>query len=482
MINDIPETHPSNLADLEPTQLLETIPSAIIFLDQNGTVIYANARATEIMKVTEPGLTGTILWESVPSLVVTPLYTAVGTAMCTQQSLNIMYDSPLTFMTFQVHLSPRHNGVTLFFQETLDSASQQEAFLKQQWKYHLLLENSADGVVILTPQGLIQDISQRLLQHTQMRREEVLGTLFPMLPVWQHAPTAKHQLQTAIEQACEGKIVAFDIQLHPNSDEESHLTLTLTPQFNEQQQRVEAIVCICQDITERVQREQRRDMMQSMLNHEIRTPLTSLKLQTQMLQKKLKHHSDASMSTPLSLMETQIDVMIRIIEDVLDPVSTPDDALHYRHELVDLNDVLREKVHIVQQLQERHTIVLHNATTPSPMLGDRDRLGQVVLNLINNAIKYSPAANEIEIDIINRAETVTVSIRDHGIGMTHEQQKRIFERFYRAVPSDQTSIPGLGIGLYIVSKIVKQHRGTISVESTPGKGSTFHVTFPLHQQ
>ncbi|GCE29251.1 hypothetical protein KDA_47350 [Dictyobacter alpinus] len=171
MINDIPEIQTSSMTGLDLTQLLETIPSAIVFLNQNGTVIYANLRATEIMKA--PVLTGTIFWESFPYLVVPPLYTAVDTAMHTQQSLSISYSCPLTFMTFQVHLSPRSNGVLLFFQATMDSASWQEAFHNQERKYHLLLENIADGVLDLTPQGLIQNISQRLLHHTKMNREDV---------------------------------------------------------------------------------------------------------------------------------------------------------------------------------------------------------------------------------------------------------------------------------------------------------------------
>lgn len=481
MTNDTPEMNTSNMASFEPTTLLEAIPGAIIALDRNGTVLYVNARAATIMRTKEYELPGTILWQSVPQLVVTPLYTEVDTTMRTQQSLSFVYCCPWTLITFQVHLTPRNNGVIIFFQEQMDVTVWQAMYHRQERRYRLLLEHSADSMVVLTPQGLIQDISQRLLHKARIQRGEALGTPFSMLPCWQHAPAAQRQLRAAIEQSSEGEIVSFDVQLNPNGDRENHLALTLTPQLDEHQ-HVEYIVCVCLDITERVQREQRKDAIRSMLNHEIRTPLTSLKLQTQMLKRKLNKQDDARIHDSLSLIETQSNTVIRLVDDILDPPNAPTDDLSCRHELVELSDVLREKVNIMQQLHDSHTIVLHDLTTHSPVMGDRDRIGQVVLNLMNNAIKYSPDAHSIEVQMAKQVETVTISVRDQGIGISQEAQEKIFERFYRAVPADRTSIPGVGIGLYIVSKIVKQHQGTISVESTPGEGSTFHVTFPLHHQ
>ena len=133
----------------------------------------------------------------------------------------------------------------------------------------------------------------------------------------------------------------------------------------------------------------------------------------------------------------------------------------------------------VQRMHTTHTIVLHPATSPAFMVGDRDRLAQVVLNLLCNAVKYAPDAPHIDVELTTEAESVTISVRDQGIGIPRELQGRIFERFYRAVPLQQRAFPGLGMGLYIVAEIVKHHGGTIWVESERGKGSTFSVTFPL---
>jgi signal transduction histidine kinase len=132
----------------------------------------------------------------------------------------------------------------------------------------------------------------------------------------------------------------------------------------------------------------------------------------------------------------------------------------------------------MQQMSTTHAVVVHGAAPPT-LIGDKGRLEQVFINLISNAMKYSPGATTVEIDLSASTETVTVSVRDHGIGIPQEQREKIFERFYRAPDLSQGVVPGLGMGLYIVAEIVRHHGGTIQVESERGKGSTFHVAFPL---
>jgi signal transduction histidine kinase len=116
---------------------------------------------------------------------------------------------------------------------------------------------------------------------------------------------------------------------------------------------------------------------------------------------------------------------------------------------------------------------------PHILVGDKGRLEQVFINLLSNAIKYSPDASTVEIEASTFAEIVTIRVCDHGIGIPQEQREKIFERFYRVADLSQRAVPGLGMGLYIVAEIVKQHGGTITVESEGGKGSTFQVTLPL---
>jgi signal transduction histidine kinase len=145
---------------------------------------------------------------------------------------------------------------------------------------------------------------------------------------------------------------------------------------------------------------------------------------------------------------------------------------------VDLEALLCEVAQTMQQMSTTHTVVVRGAA-PRTLIGDKGRLEQVFINLISNAMKYSPGATTVEIDLSASTETVTVSVRDHGIGIPQEQYEKIFERFYRVPDLRQGAVPGLGMGLYIVAEIVRHHGGTVRIESDIGHGSTFHVTLPL---
>jgi signal transduction histidine kinase len=177
-------------------------------------------------------------------------------------------------------------------------------------------------------------------------------------------------------------------------------------------------------------------------------------------------------------METQINKVTRLVEELLDVSKIQAGRLEYRQERVDLDALLREITDTMQQTHPSHRILVRDAVQAS-LIGDRDRLGQVFTNLLSNAIKYSPDAETVEMDLSASPETVTVSVRDHGLGIPREQRDKIFERFYRVAGPRKRAIPGLGMGLYIVAEIVKHHGGTITVDSAVGKGSTFTVTFPL---
>ncbi|GHO76962.1 hypothetical protein KSD_47330 [Ktedonobacter sp. SOSP1-85] len=233
------------------------------------------------------------------------------------------------------------------------------------------------------------------------------------------------------------------------------------------------------DNSARRELEQRKDAFLGMASHELKTPLASLKLQTQLLRKKLEKQDLPNVEVVCARMDTQLNAITRLVDELLDLSHIQAGKLEYAHERVDLDEMLKEVVDVIQHMHTTHTIGLQHATSPAFVVGDRDRLTQVFLNLLSNAIKYAPDAPLIDVTLNTEASAITISVRDQGIGIPRELQRRIFERFYRAVPPQQRAFPGLGMGLYIVAEIVKHHGGTIRVESERGKGSTFHVTLPL---
>jgi PAS domain S-box-containing protein len=225
--------------------------------------------------------------------------------------------------------------------------------------------------------------------------------------------------------------------------------------------------------------EQRKNAFLSIANHELRTPLACLKLQTQLLRKKLEKRDLPNVEVVCARMETQLNAITRLVDEFLDLSHIQAGELEYAHEPVDLDELLEDVVELMRGIHLTHTVVLQHAASPAVVVGDHDRLVQVFLNLLSNAIKYAPDAPLIDVTLHTEASAVTVSVRDQGIGISHELHERVFERFYRAVPPQQHAIPGCGMGLYIVAEMVKHHGGTIRVESEEGKGSTFHITFPL---
>jgi signal transduction histidine kinase len=231
------------------------------------------------------------------------------------------------------------------------------------------------------------------------------------------------------------------------------------------------------DNSARKELEQRKDDFISMASHELKTPLTTVKIQTQLVRKRLAMHSQHEAATELSRVESPIKQLERLIAELLDVSKIQAGRLEYIRERVDLDEVLREVTDTMQHTSPSHAILVRGSAQTS-LIGDRDRLRQVFTNLLSNAIKYAPDATTVEVDLSASNKAVTIRVHDHGRGIPREQHDKIFERFYRAAGLRQSAIPGLGMGLYIVAEIVKAHGGTITVDSNVGKGSTFTVTLP----
>jgi PAS domain S-box-containing protein len=232
------------------------------------------------------------------------------------------------------------------------------------------------------------------------------------------------------------------------------------------------------DNSARKELEQRKDNFLSMASHELKTPLTAVKIQTQLVRKRLVRQGLAEAAAALARIEGPAKQLERLIGELLDVSKIQAGRLEYLQEPVDLDALLHEVAETMQQMSTTHTIVVRGATA-HVLVGDKGRLEQVFINLLSNAMKYSPDASTIEIEASASAEIATICVCDHGIGIPREQREKIFERFYRVADLSQRMVPGLGMGLYIVAEIVKQHGGTITVDSEGGKGSTFQVTLPL---
>ena len=253
-----------------------------------------------------------------------------------------------------------------------------------------------------------------------------------------------------------------------------------SPIFDEKGQ-VQFAVNIFGDLTERMELEQRKDDFIGMASHELKTPITSLKGFAQLLKRKLEKQGLPESVAMLNKMEIQLTRLTNLISDLLDVSKIRAGKLDYAEETIDIDALVHDIADTIQQISTTHTITIHGASG-AHIVGDSNRLGQVFTNLISNAVKYSPQADQVDIYLAASQNTVTVSVRDYGIGIPKEHQHKIFDRFYRVSEVDDRTFPGLGMGLYISSEIVKRHGGRLWIESAEGKGATFFISLPLVHQ
>ncbi len=255
-------------------------------------------------------------------------------------------------------------------------------------------------------------------------------------------------------------------------------------------ERVAGAILIFQDITQQKRLEQDKNAFLSLASHELRTPLTSVLGYAELLTQIVSQEQRAPelVQVAARAISTQAEHIAFLIEEMLDLSSLDQDQLVLHLAPYDLFALLRQVQDAQVQNTEKHQIHLNvdeQATAGCTALVDGPRVVQVLTNLVNNAVKYSPQGGAIEIGmrLEGQAEQqaptyVRLWVKDQGLGIAQEDLPHLFERFYRS-PKLEASLSGLGIGLYLVRQLVIRHGGHIWVESATGQGSTFFVLLPM---
>lgn len=221
-----------------------------------------------------------------------------------------------------------------------------------------------------------------------------------------------------------------------------------------------------------------RDDFIAVAAHELKTPVTSMKIYADALRRQAVRRGDEPAERSLVKINEQIDRLSTLIGDLLDVSKIESGRLMLQVTPVDLDALITEVVDGVQHTAEGHRID-RVGTVGRTVPGDRERLAQVFTNLLTNAMKYSPGTERVVVRLAATDAAASIEVQDFGIGIDREHHGRIFDRFYRVSSPDEKTFPGLGVGLYVTSEIVRRHGGTIAVDSEKGRGSTFGVTLPL---
>ncbi len=235
------------------------------------------------------------------------------------------------------------------------------------------------------------------------------------------------------------------------------------------------------DITDQKQLERQKDDFLGIASHELKTPVTSIKAYGQVLQTMFQRKGDIKAVEHLAKMDAQVDKLTSLISDLLDVTKIQSGRMEFHEDFFDFNELANEQVEQLQLTTEKHTIRKELNQSRS-VYGDRNRIGQVITNLISNAIKYSPHSEKIVVNTSSDKNNVTLCVKDFGVGIPRDKLDKVFEQFYRVSGTKEITFPGLGLGLYVSSEIIKREGGKIWVESIKGKGSTFCFTLPINKK
>jgi two-component system CheB/CheR fusion protein len=236
----------------------------------------------------------------------------------------------------------------------------------------------------------------------------------------------------------------------------------------------------CIDITERIDLEKQKDDFMGIASHELKTPVTSIKAYAQILQEKFRKANDSNSTAMLGRLDSQIDKLTSLINTLLDVAKIQSGQMDYDDDFFDVNQFVQEITEEIQRTSTKHEIKLQlNAS--GKIFADRSRIAQVLMNLISNAIKYSPDSNKVIVQTDQDHSNFIFTVQDFGIGISKNMQNQIFGRFFRVSESAGNRVSGLGLGLYISSEIIKQQGGKISLQSEPGKGSRFSFSIPFNK-
>ncbi|UII26276.1 ATP-binding protein [Fulvivirga maritima] len=239
-------------------------------------------------------------------------------------------------------------------------------------------------------------------------------------------------------------------------------------------------ICTATDIHEQKTIEAKKDEFMGIASHELKTPLTTAKAYMELL-KELIADDDIDLGTVRIYTDKALGGMKKLsslVGDLLDVTRIQTGKLQFEQSEVDFDSVVEEAIEISTPLSNQHDILFEGDKTGKKVNGNAEKLEQVMVNLISNAIKYSANANKVLISTSVEGDKIRFKVKDFGNGIPSQYQSKIFERFYR-VQEKSDFASGLGIGLYISKQIIEAHDGTIGVKSKEGEGSEFFVELPI---
>ena len=370
------------------------------------------------------------------------------------------------------------------YQKVLRDITDKKVAEEKQAILAAIVSSSDDAIISKTLGGIITSWNHAATEMFGYSETEAIGKHITLI-----IPKDRiHEETLIIDKIRKGeKIDHFETVRVSKDGKELNISLTVSPLKNKDGNIIGASK-IARDITAKIELERQRrlyteklqelntykDEFMAMASHELKTPLTVIKANVQVLAEKLGNDANIDF---INRTLSQVNKLSDLIANLLDVSKMQAGKLALNLTAFEISDLVKEVIANVQQTTSTHTIVFDLPGEAIFVNADRERIEQVMVNLLINAIKYSPGATEVFVACSKKTEKIIVSVKDNGIGIPGEDLQHIFSSFYR-VRGLASTFAGSGIGLYISSEIIKRHGAEIWAESNLGKGSVFYFSLP----
>jgi two-component system phosphate regulon sensor histidine kinase PhoR len=343
-----------------------------------------------------------------------------------------------------------------------------------------ILETMAEGVGIVDARGSLiyaNPMAQKILG---LKQSKILERTYDD-PNWKNlridgTPLPSNEHPMSIMMTTRKPVFDQEIAVQPPDGERFYISINAAPLLDEQGEITGGIGTFM-DVTQRRKITQHKDEFISVASHELRTPVTTLQASLQLLSRMKDNPSPTMLPKLIDQANKSLNRVSVLIEDLLNTTKMADGQLHLNKTPTNLASLLSDCCNNVRTGEEHNIIVTGDKELQANI--DADKIDQVVVNLVNNAVKYAPDSKDITINITRQGDFAKISISDKGLGIPAEKLPHLFDRYYR-VDSSGKQYSGLGLGLYICAEIIKKHNGQIGATSELGRGSTFWFTLPLN--
>jgi PAS domain S-box-containing protein len=351
--------------------------------------------------------------------------------------------------------------------------SGQLAYEESQMRFRTIFELSKLGNKVISSDLKIIQVNPAmvaLLGYTN--KEEIVGTR-----ILDYSPEGNHeQWQNLQEQLWKNATPSFTLETTLIKKDGSTIWVSVTSILFPDNGETLGYTII-EDITEKHALKLHKEEFISIASHELKTPITSLKAVLQLLNRMIKKESVITDKITTLANEAQLytSKVIHLIEDLLNTSKFERGELAIHKRRFPLSDVIEGCCNHVKL--DRTHYVTHKGDLSTVVYADRHMIDQILVNFVNNAVKYAPDSEEISIHVERFEGSTKISVKDRGKGIPTEDLPHLFDRYYQVLKGEKQS-SGLGLGLYISKEIIKRHGGEIGVESKLGEGSTFWFTLP----